>query len=125
LKFKKEEIEVILELLDSERNTIVQKLKNLDQDTNKLDLLEKDKVIAALIQRIKQSKITPPGASEVQKEILNKTAKKKVDLSMEKINKAIDELTQKGKKVSISSVSKLSGVAYNTAKKYKGYILQD
>jgi len=129
LKFEKEEASLILELLETEKMQSTIAIQNLDPSKRKdgphtVDLLARDKIITSAIQRFKRSKITPPGASEMQKQILDETAQKKVILSMKKIDAAIKHLKEQRKKITLTSVSDEAGLAYNTAKKYKNYILE-
>jgi len=129
LKLEKEEVNLLLELLGTAKLKSTLEIKKLDPTkredgphTN--DLLQRDKIITSTLQRLKRSKITPPGASQMQKQILDETAQKKVVLSMKKIDEAIKHLKEQGKKITLVSVSQEADIAYNTAKKYKEYILE-
>ena len=130
MKFEISEVNIILELLKMAKTRSIAEIAELDPTKRKdgpysLELFKRDKVIDSAIARIKRSKITPPGASEAQKKILEETAEKKVLLSKKKIDEAKKSLKEQGKKITLTSVSKEAEIAYNTAKKYKAYILQD
>jgi beta-phosphoglucomutase-like phosphatase (HAD superfamily) len=130
MKFETYEVKIILELLQAAKLRSVTEIAQLDSTKRKdgpytLELFERDKAIDSAIRRIERSKITPPGASAAQKKILEETAEKKVLLSKKKIDEAKKSLKEQGKKITLTSVSQEARIAYNTAKKYKSYILQD
>ena len=60
----------------------------------------------------------PP--SEKKKESAKRASKIKADRAKEKIQNAINLLRLQGQPINAYQVAKLSGVAYNTAKKYLG-----
>ncbi len=52
-----------------------------------------------------------------------KASKVKVDMSKRRLESTVNLMRLEGKKININSVSKESGLAYNTVKKYSGFFI--
>jgi len=91
--------------------TIPNKLLDACMDGGKIKDIE---VINALNTLINKSEMLPDKRQNPEKARKAKTSKVK-----EKIENAINLLRLQGKPINAYQVSKLSGVAYNTARKYR------
>jgi len=85
----------------------------------KTDDIEIENLLDKLEQQFKQSIIT----HSMKRNATKKATYTRMDKAKEKIRNAINLMNLSNQKITITSVSKESGVSYNTVKKYS-YLLQ-
>ena len=77
--------------------------------------------LVELAMQIRETELQPTSYKKVKATKTATTARE--NKAKEKIRSAVNMMNLQGDKININSVSKVSGVAYNTVKKYKNLLI--
>lgn len=121
MKLNYQEKKLLQLLIKNEINALKDALPYLDnKSTEHKKILNKKELLITLNKKLDNTSI--PGASLKQIDSLTKTAKKRMKVSNEKVQNAINLLNLYNKKITMNSVANEAGMSYNTVKKYKQII---